>query len=121
MAASLGWGLLFLTDALRDWHAVVPARRSRIAGVFWHPSGQLLIHDIVGTANLQSAIRLSATGALLGLLFGPRGGGALLIALGPAYGLLANVLIYLPLTLWLCRAPYGPRFRKGGAGPGNVR
>jgi len=117
MAASLGWGLLFLTDALEMWHAVVLLVVHGFAGVFWHPSGQLLIHDIVGTANLQSAIRLSATARYLGLLFGPAVGGALLIALGPAYGLLANVLIYLPLTLWLCRAPYGPRFRKGAPAP----
>ncbi len=117
MSASLGWGLLFLTDSLEMWHAVVLLVIHGFAGVFWHPSGQLLIHDIVGTTNLQSAVRLSATARYLGLLFGPAVGGALLIALGPAYGLLANVLIYLPLTLWLWRAPYGPRFRKGAPAP----
>ena len=117
IAASLGWGLLFLTGSLEMWHAVVLLVVHGFAGVFWHPSGQLLIHDIVGTANLQSAVRLSATARYLGLLFGPAVGGILLIALGPAYGLLANVLIYLPLTLWLWRAPYGPRFRKGAPAP----
>jgi len=115
MAASLGWGLLFLAGALEMWHAVVLLLVHGFAGVFWHPSAQVLIHDIVGTANLQSAVRLSATARYLGLLFGPAVGGALLLALGPAYGLLANVLIYLPLTLWLWRAPYGPRFRRGAA------
>ena len=113
MAASLGWGLLFLTDSLQMWHAVVLLVIHGFAGVFWHPSAQLLIHDIVGTANLQSAVRLGATARYLGLLFGPAVGGALLIALGPAHGVLANALIYLPLTLWLWRAPYGPRFRQG--------
>jgi MFS family permease len=83
------------------------------AGVLWHPSAQLLIHDIVGTANLQSAVRLGATSRYLGLLFGPAVGGAFLLAFGPAYGLLANALIYLPLAIWLWKAPYGPRFRKG--------
>ena len=117
MSASLGWGLLFLTDSLEMWHAVVLLVIHGFAGVFWHPSGQLLIHDIAGTANLQSAVRLSATARYLGLLFGPAVGGALLIVLGPAYGLLANVLIYLPLTLWLWKAPYGPRFRKGAPVP----
>ena len=115
MAASLGWGLLFLAGALETWHAVVLLLVHGFAGVFWHPSAQVLIHDIVGTANLQSAVRLSATARYLGLLFGPAVGGALLLALGPAYGLLANVLIYLPLTLWLWRAPYGPRFRRGAS------
>ena len=117
MIASLGWGVLFLTDSLQIWHAAVLLVIHGFAGVFWHPSGQVLIHDIVGTAHLQSAVRLGATGRYLGLLFGPAVGGALLLALGPAYGLLANVLIYLPLTLWLWKAPYGPRFRKGAPKP----
>jgi MFS family permease len=117
MIASLGWGVLFLTDSLQLWHAAVLLVIHGFAGVFWHPSGQVLIHDIVGTAHLQSAVRLGATGRYLGLLFGPAVGGALLLALGPAYGLLANVLIYLPLTLWLWKAPYGPHFRKGAPKP----
>ena len=117
MAASLGWGLLFLTDSLEMWHAVVLLVVHGFAGVFWHPSAQVLIHDIVGAAHLQSAVRLSATARYLGLLFGPAVGGVLLLALGPAHGLLANVLIYLPLALWLWKAPYGPRFRKGEERP----
>ncbi len=117
MAASLGWGLLILTDTLQMWHAVVLLIVHGFAGVFWHPSGQVLIHDIVGAANLQSAVRLGATARYLGLLFGPAVGGALLLVLGPAHGILFNALIYLPLLLWLWKAPYGPRFRKGGPGP----
>jgi MFS family permease len=119
MAASLGWGLLLLTDSLRMWHAAVLLVVHGFAGVFWHPSGQVLIHDIVGAANLQSAVRLAATARYLGLLFGPAVGGALLLALGPAHGVLLNSLIYLPLALWLWKAPYGPRFRKGA--PAAVR
>jgi MFS family permease len=113
MIASLGWGVLFLTDTLEMWHAAALLVIHGFAGVFWHPSAQLLIHDIVGTANLQSAVRLSATGRYLGLLFGPAVGGVFLLAFGPAYGLLLNALIYLPLMWWLWKAPYGPRFRKG--------
>jgi MFS family permease len=95
------------------WHAMALLVLHGFAGVLWHPSAQLFIHDIVGTANLQSAVRLGATSRYLGLLFGPAVGGAFLLALGPAYGLLANALIYLPLTIWLWKAPYGRRFRKG--------
>ena len=113
MAASLGWGILILTDSLEMWHAAALLIVHGFAGVFWHPSGQVLIHDIVGAANLQSAVRLAATARYLGLLFGPAVGGALLIVLGPAHGILFNALIYLPLVLWLWKAPYGPRFRKG--------
>jgi MFS family permease len=117
MIASLGWGVLILTDSLEMWHAVVLLVVHGFAGVFWHPSGQVLIHDIVGGANLQSAVRLAATSRYLGLLFGPAVGGALLIALGPAHGILVNTLIYLPFVLWLWKAPYGPRFRKGAPAP----
>src|SRR5204863_2652372 len=117
VAASLGWGVLFLTGTLQMWHAAALLVIHGFAGVFWHPSAQLLIHDIVGTANLQSAVRLSATGRYLGLLFGPAVGGVFLLAFGPAHGLLVNALIYLPLLLWLWKAPYGPRFRKGAPAP----
>ncbi|MGB5080421.1 MAG: MFS transporter [Burkholderiales bacterium] len=117
MGASLGWGLLFLTDSLQMWHAMALLVLHGFAGVLWHPSAQLLIHDIVGTAHLQSAVRLGATARHLGLLFGPAVGGVFLIAFGPAWGILLNALIYLPLAWWLWKAPYGPRFRKGGPAP----
>jgi MFS family permease len=113
IAASLGWGLLFITDTLEMWHAVVLLIIHGLAGVLWGPASQLLVHDIVGPETLQSAVRLTATSRWLGQLMGPAVGGALMLALGPAYGILVNALIYLPLVLWLWRAPYGPRFRKG--------
>jgi MFS family permease len=113
MAVSVGWGALFLTDALEMWHAAALLVMHGVAGVLWTPAGQLLLHDIVGPEQLQSAVRLNATARWLGLLMGPAVGGGILLAAGPAYGILLNVLIYLPLVLWLWRAPYGPRFRKG--------
>lgn len=121
MAASLAWGVLFLTDALEMWHAAALLVVHGFAGVFWHPSAQVLIHDIVGTASLQSAVRLTATARYLGLLFGPAVGGVFLLVFGPAVGLLVNVLIYLPLVWWLWKAPYGPKFRKDKAPPRAVK
>ena len=44
-------------------------------------------------------------------------GGGLLLALGPGWGLLTNVLIYLPLTLLLFRLPYTGHSRHGEARP----
>jgi MFS family permease len=110
--ASLGWGVLFITDALEMWHAVVLLVIHGCAGMLWGPASQLLIHDIVGITHLQSAVRLSATARWLGILMGPAVGGGLLLALGPSWGILLNMLIYLPLVLWLWKAPYGPQFRK---------
>jgi len=109
MAASLGWGLLFLTGSLEMWHAAALLVVHGFAGVLWAPAAQLLIHDIIGEKQLHSAIRLIATGRYLGLLLGPAIGGLILLAMGPARGILFNMLIYLPLILWLWKAPYGGR------------
>jgi MFS family permease len=83
----------------------------------WAPAEQLLIHDIVGGEHLQSAVRLNATSRQLGILFGPAIGGVLMMLLGPPLALVANVLIYCPLTLWLLRVPYTGHLRKGPAPP----
>jgi len=109
---SLAWGTLLLTDTLEVWHACVLLVIHGLAGVLWGPASQVLIYDIVGPAHLQSAVRLSATARWLGVFCGPAVGGALMLGLGPGPGILANALIYLPIVLWLWKAPYGPRFRK---------
>ena len=106
MAVSLGWGLLFLTDALQMWHAAVLLVLHGLAGVLWSPAAQVLIHDLVDDARLHSAIRLTATARWLGLLAGPAVGGVILLAAGPTYGILLNALIYLPMVLWLWKLRY---------------
>jgi MFS family permease len=111
MCVSLTWGVLFLTDSLQEWEARTLLVIHGFAGVLWGPSSQLLLHDIVGPADLASAVRLGATARYLGMLTGPAIGGLLLLALGPAHGIFVNALIYLPMLLWLWKAPYGPRFR----------
>jgi MFS family permease len=117
MGVSLAWGILFLTDTIELWHAVVLLTVHGMAGVIWGPASQLLIHDIVGPEQLQSAVRLSATSRYLGLLMGPAVGGGLMLLLGPPAGLLVNVLIYVPLLLWLWKVPYdGHRRHARGTG-----
>jgi MFS family permease len=112
MACSLAWGILFFTDTLEAWHSAVILTVHGIASVFWGPPGQVLLHDIVGPQQLPSAIRLNATSRYLGLVAGPAVGAAFLLALGPTYGILLNAVVYLPLILFLWKAPYGPRFQK---------
>ena len=114
---SLAWGVLILTQKLQLWHAAVLLVVHGIAGVLWSPTSQLLLHDIVGPDGLQSAVRLNATGRYLGMFLGPAVGSGFLLALGPAHALFVNALIYLPLTLWLWKAPYGPRFRSEQTAP----
>jgi MFS family permease len=109
MGVSIAWGVLFLSGALQPWHARLLLIVHGCAGVLWGPASQLLLHDIVGPTELQSAVRLGATARYLGMLCGPAVGGALLLALGPASAIFVNALIYLPMIVWLWRAPYGPR------------
>ena len=117
ITASIGWAYFFITDTLEMWHAMVLLVIHGCAGVLWQTPSQLLLYDIVGSADLTSAVRLNATARYLGVLVGPAVGGMIMLALGPSHGMLLNTVFYLPVVLWLVNAPYGPRFRKGGAPP----
>jgi MFS family permease len=115
--ASLSWSYFFVTDTLQMWQAMVILVIHGCAGVLWQTPNQMLLYDIVGPSDLESAVRLNAMARYLGILVGPAVGGAILIALGPATGIMVNTLFYLPLVLWLVNAPYGPRFRSGAPAP----
>lgn len=115
MTASFGWGYFFFTDTLEVWHAMVLLVIHGFAGVLWQPASQVLVHDIVEHKQLPSAVRLIATARWLGLLAGPAAGAGIMLLFGPIYGIFFNVLLYLPMVLWMWRAPYGPKFRKDGA------
>lgn len=123
MAVSVGWGLLFLSGRLELWQCWLLLGVHGIAGVLWSPASQVLVYDIVGPEHLQSAVRLGASGRYLGTLAGPAAGNLLMFMLGPAYGMLANALCYLPLLLWLNRRRYRAQPRATtapavAAGPG---
>jgi MFS family permease len=115
MIVSISWGVLILSGSLQTWHAVVLLTLHGLAGVLWTPPAQLLIYDIVPLDQLQSAVRLGATARYVGTLLGPAVGSALMLLLGPAHGIFLNALIYLPMLIWLWKAPYGPRFRQPAA------
>jgi len=106
MAASLAWGVLFLTDTLQMWHAAVLLIVHGCAGATWGPSAQVLIHHMVEPQTLPSAVRLTATARWAGLMLGPAAGAPLLLLLGPTYGILVNALIYLPFLLWVRTIPF---------------
>jgi len=94
------------------WHAAVLLVLHGFSGVLWNPPSQVLVQDIVDRSILSSAVRLNATARWLGLLVGPAVGSAIMLAVGPTKGIFINVAFYVPLLLWLWKAPYGPRFRK---------
>jgi MFS family permease len=117
ITASLGWGYFFITGTLQMWHAMVLLVIHGCAGVLWQTPNQLLLYDIVGSADLMSAVRINATARYLGVLVGPAVGGVIMLTLGPSYGILLNTLFYMPVVAWLVKAPYGPRFRTGAPRP----
>ena len=115
--ASLSWSYFFVTGTLQMWQAMVILVIHGCAGVLWQTPNQMLLYDVVGPQDLESAVRLNAMARYLGVLVGPGVGGAILIAFGPAHGIMLNTIFYLPLVLWLVKAPYGPRFRAGAPPP----
>jgi MFS family permease len=115
MCVSLGWGYFFVTGTLQMWHAMVLLVLHGVAGVFWSTSSSMLLYDMVGPAQLESAVRLNATARYLGMLAGPGVGSLIMLTLGPTYGIFLNAAFYLPLLLWLVRAPYGRHFHGGHA------
>lgn len=106
MFVSLAWGYLFITDTLELWHALLLLTLHGLAGVFWSTSSAVLLYDIVGPTQLPSAVRLNATVRYLGMLMGPGVGSLIMLTLGPKLGILLNASFYLPLLLWLFRAPF---------------
>ncbi len=110
---SAGWAYLFITDTVEVWSAMTLLVLHGFSGVFWLIISQILLYDIVDPQTLPSAIRILATGRYLGLLIGPAVGGFFMLTAGPKYGLLWNILIYLPALIWLMSAPYGPKYRIG--------
>ena len=111
MGVSLAWGILFASDTLQMWHAMVLLVLHGIAGVLWTAPAQVLVYDIVGAPQLQSAVRSNATARFIGTMLGPAVGSTLMLTLKPATAMFINMLIYLPLFLWLWKAPYGPKYR----------
>ncbi|WP_049796803.1 MFS transporter [Actinosynnema mirum] len=114
MLVSAAWGVLFLTGTLQVWHACVLLVLHGCAGAMWGPGEQMLLHDFVSREELPSAVRLNATFRSLGVLFGPVVGSALLLGLGPTWGIFANIAFYLPLTLFLFRTRFTGHLREGG-------
>jgi MFS family permease len=115
MGVSATWGLLFLTNSLQVWHCLVLLSVHGLAGAIWAPAEQLMLHDLAGRETLPSAVRLNSTGRSTGFLAGPALGSVMLLALGPWLGIFANVLLYLPMTIWLARTPYTGHVRDGAS------
>ena len=113
-----GYSLAGLRAAYRSeaaFRQVVLLCLHGIAGVIVTPAQQLMIHDIVEPKELQSAVRLTTSSRMLGLLLGPAVGGAMMLVLSPATAILINVFLFVPVIVWMGRTQYG------GKKPGAAR
>lgn len=118
IAASVAWGVLLLNQALEPWHCMVLLVVHGFASALWHPANQVMLYDMVGEKDLPSAVRLMATGLSLGQLVGPAMGAVLLFTIGPAWGMFANVLFYVPFLIHLALSPFdGHQRRASGVVP----
>jgi MFS family permease len=106
MLVSAAWGVLFLTNSLQVWEACVLLVLHGCAGALWGPAEQLMLHDFVERKDLTSAVRLNATFKSLGILLGPVIGAVLLLGLGATWGIFANILIYVPMTILMARTQF---------------
>ena len=110
IVASAGWGILFLTDTLQMWHAMVLLVIHGCAGVLWQTSNQMLLYDIVGPAAAErgTAQRDGALSRHAGRAGRRRRHHA---DARPTHGIILNTLFYLPLLVWL----FGRRTRPDAA------
>jgi MFS family permease len=113
-SVSFAWAVLFLTDTIEVWHACVLLVIHGMSGVLGGPASQLIIHDIVGREYLQSAVRLNSTGRQLGILLGPGIGGATMLLFGPPMGLFLNVLMFVPMIVYMSMLPFSGHGRDTG-------
>lgn len=112
IVASLCWAVLLFTGTLQPWHCVVLLLVHGFASALWHPANQVVLYDMVGERDLPSAVRLMATGLSVGQLVGPAAGAALMFTVGPAWGMVANALFYLPFIVHLALSPYDGHGRR---------
>lgn len=106
VAASLGWGSLYLIGQLEIWHVAIFLLFHGFAGLIASAASQLLIYEMVGKNFLISAISLNSSIRHVATVLGPAIGGLLLSTVGPGVGFLANILLYLPLSFLMLKLPY---------------
>ncbi len=104
--SSFGWGFLYLTGRLQIWHMAVLLVIHGIAGLIFTPSSMLIIHEMVGADKLISAVSLNAILRPLSATIGPAIGGLLMGTVGPGWGFITNIFIYLPLSVSIMFYPY---------------
>ena len=119
MSVSAIWGVLFLTNSLQVWHCLVllsmHAWRAHLS-----PRRQLMLHDLAGREPPPRPFD-STRQAETRLLAGPALGSVVLLVRWPPRGIFANLLMYLPMTIWLAERRSPATSARPGPAPASAR
>ncbi len=113
--------VLTLTGAVQTWHVYLMAAALGVVAAVDNPVRQAFVTEIVGVAQVRSAISMVSSTFQFGAMLGPVLSGVLVGVVGPGWAFAVNAVTYLgPLTaLALMRLPARlPRDRSGAATSG---
>jgi MFS family permease len=94
-AASLGLGVLVMTDLIALWHVFVLAAVLGISTAIDAPVRQAFTTEVVGQSDLPNAVSLNSANFNAGRLIGPAISGGLIAAFGTGPSFIINGLSYL--------------------------
>ena len=93
-AASLGLGVLVITDLIALWHVFVLAAVLGISTAIDAPVRQAFTTEVVGQSDLPNAVSLNSANFNAGRLVGPAVSGGLIAAFGTGPSFIINGLSY---------------------------
>jgi MFS family permease len=93
-AASLGLGVLVITDLIALWHVFVLAAVLGISTAIDAPVRQAFTTEVVGQSDLPNAVSLNSANFNAGRLIGPAISGGLIAAFGTGPSFIINGLSY---------------------------
>ena len=93
-AASLGLGILVMTDLIALWHVFVLAAVLGISTAIDAPVRQAFTTEVVGQSDLPNAVSLNSANFNAGRLIGPAISGGLIAAFGTGPSFMINGLSY---------------------------
>lgn len=102
-AASIGLGLLVISDVVQLWHVFVLAGALGIATAIDAPVRQAFTSELVGHDDLPNAVSLNSANFNGGRLIGPAVSGLLIAAFGTGPSFLVNGASYFFVILALLR------------------
>jgi MFS family permease len=94
-AASLGLGILVITDLIALWHVFVLAAVLGVSTAIDAPVRQAFTTEVVGQSDLPNAVSLNSANFNAGRLIGPAISGGLIAAFGTGPSFIINGLSYL--------------------------